>query len=224
MEWRKFVFLWPTIRPLWFRNAYRDATESWTNWAVHPENMRVQVAVNTPAQRAELPGYDVIVIGEQRPGAAYASYCLTKAVQAEPNDVIVLASDDMKPPRQWDKWICEQFEGFDGCLLINDGYQTEPSVTLPIMTFSCLLKLNRIIYHPAYFHMYSDTELYDVCAGFGVLKNLRLPGQPLFEHIHWAAKKRPPDAWDERTNALANVDRGTYFKRRALPLAERLKV
>jgi len=227
---RDAYILWPTIRPNWCANALKRAPGSWLNLADQPQNIIVKIAVNVDAQKAEVlsmlagvPNVEVLVVGNTRSGATYPTSILAKSFQAKPEDIVILASDDFRPIKSWNTWMAKHFDGFDGCLLVNDGYQTEPSVTLPIMTYNCLLRLNRVIYHPAYHHMFSDTELYDVLAELGLLKNLRRLDQPTFEHVHWAANKRPADGFDERTKALAGVDRCTYYRRRGLPLAEKLK-
>jgi hypothetical protein len=110
------------------------------------------VAVDTPAERKELDGYHVIVTNKERPGVAAATYALSSVVEADPDDIIILASDDFYPPDDWDTWVVKTLKGKVACLLIRDGYQQGGCVTLPIMTHSCLLKLNRIIYHPHYHH------------------------------------------------------------------------
>jgi hypothetical protein len=166
-----------------------------------------------------------MIVGDEKPGVAYATHCLSQSVIARHEDIIILASDDMRPPRSWDTWVLEHFrEGFDGCLLVNDGYQTGECVTLPIMTYGCLLRLNKIIYHPAYSHAFSDNELYDICSELGLLKNLRQPNQPVFEHVHWDAGKRAIDAVDERVKALFWIDKEIYQKRKSLSVVEKLRV
>jgi hypothetical protein len=197
----------------------------WVSLAVHPQNVKIKIAVNTQAQREILGEFgDVMVTGDDRPGAAYPSYCLTQSVWGlAATDVVILATDDMQPPKSWDAWVLEQFEGFDGCLMVNDGYQTGECVTLPIMTYSCLLRLNKIIFHPAYSHNFVDSELYDVCSGLGLLKNLRGPDQPIFEHVHWAAGKRATDEHDDRVKVLFWADKEKYLNRKSLPIVERLK-
>jgi hypothetical protein len=163
-------------------------------------------------------------VGNDKPGVAGPTYQLSRTVEAQPRDIVILGSDDMRPAPFWDVWVTKQFDGFDGCLLVNDGYQIGECVTIPIMTFGCLQRLNKIIYHPAYSHAYSDSELYDVLKEMNLLKNLRMEGV-VFEHIHWVANnKRVKDEWDHRAVSHFYEDQALYNKRKMLSLEEKLKV
>ena len=227
---RDAYILWPTIRPNWCANALKRAPGSWLNLANRPQNVHAKIAVNFEGHKAELlnflagiPNVEVVVVGDARPGVCHASSVLSKSLQAKPEDIVILASDDFRPIPYWDAWMSQHFDDFDGCLLVNDGYQTGACVTLPIMTYACLLKLNRIIYHPIYHHMYSDAELFDVLVELKLLKNLRIANQPTFEHVHWVIQKRVEDQWDSRLRALWVQDMQTYGQRKPLLVSEKLK-
>ncbi len=211
--------LWPTARPQQFIKTHKH----WLSTAQNPNNIQTTIAVDTPEEKQQLPEYNVIITNKQKPGVAYATYELTKNLTANPKDIIILASDDFYPPEHWDTWITEQLNNYDGCLLIKDGYQTGGCITLPIMTYNCLYKLNKIIYHPSYNHQYSDAELWVNLNEMGLIKNLRGPEHPLFQHKHWANGLREYDHIDHKANSCGGTDDNNFKNRCKLPLSERLK-
>jgi hypothetical protein len=228
---RKIALLWATVRP----EMCAGGIAYWLSKANKPQHISVKVACSFPQHKeafhaaiqkacANAFPLEVILAVYDRPGATRPFYELTKPLEMDHDDIVVIASDDFKPPDFWDAWASHHFDDFDGSLLPNDGYQTGKCTTLPIMTFGCLCRLNKITYHPAYFHAYSDSELYDVLQEMGLLRDLRIPSQPVFEHVHWAASKRSPDEWDDRVKRLFFQDQALYEKRKNLPLAEKLRV
>jgi len=228
---RKIALLWPTVRP----EVCAGGIAYWLSKANKPQHISVKVACSYSQHQETLLltlqklcanafPLEVIVAIFDSPGVTKPFYELTRDLEMDQEDIVVLASDDFKPSDFWDAWACHHFDDFDGCLLVNDGYQTGTCVTIPIMTFGCLCRLNKITYHPIYSHAYSDSELYDVLQEMKLLRNLRIPSQPVFEHVHWAVHKRVPDEWDERVKRSFFEDQALYEKRKNLPLAEKLKV
>lgn len=214
------VLLWPTARPKMMRGTHIQ----WVSMSVRPENIRVVVAVNTDAERSELAGFrDVTVCGSSRRGAAYPVWRLTSVLSASGDDVVIVASDDIYPRRGWDEWIMSQFEGHAGAVMVDDGNPRVPHMHIPCLRFGAVLRLNRILYHPAYRHSYADVELYDNLAELGLIKDSREAGC-MFEHRHPALGKRPGDQVDLFIRSAFGEDRRTYEIRRRLPLAERLMV
>ncbi|MCX8130424.1 MAG: hypothetical protein N3I35_10030 [Clostridia bacterium] len=232
-----FYLLWCTIRPNVFVNTYKY----WMEMCKEKQNVKLLLAVNTEEQKREIMEEancygiypimeeDIIVIGNERKGLAYAAYCLTSRLQAREKDIVILSSDDFFPPKDWDQYLEEKFADFSGCILVRDGFhdfnrnETVP-VTLPIMTFECLLKLNRIIYHPEYIQMFCDNELYLNVKELGLLKDVRATDRIIFEHRHYAVNKRSMDSIDLMYNSLWKTEEEKYERRRKLTLEERLKV
>jgi len=212
--------LWPTARP----NIFKETHKFWLKKADDPKNIKTMVAVDTKGEKKQLSDYNVIVTEKKEPGVAVATYALSKIVQAELSDIIILASDDFYPPDSWDTWVIGQFTKFKGALMIRDGYQEGGCITLPIMTYDCLLKLNRVIYHPSYRHQFSDAELWVNLRDLKLLKNLRDKRNPLFEHKHWANGKRNHDHVDALCNSNGGKDSNNYDKRLKMSVEERLKV
>ena len=198
----KIHILWPTVRPKIFKERYKE----WQEKACLKDRIKLKIAVNTEEQREELNEFpDVKIIGTNQPGVAYASYMLSKDLLGLPDDIVILASDDFSPPKDWDAWIYDKLNGFHGALLVNDTVNREGVITIPIMDYACLLFTNKIIYHPSYVHLWSDNEYYNNLNYLGLIKNLQQPDQPVFEHRHWYQGKREKDEIDE--NAHKNMDR-----------------
>ncbi len=210
--------LWPTIRPQMMREQFA----TWVGNSKHPEDVQVQVAVNTDHERKILAHLDdVIVIGTERRGACYAVHRLCEDVQGTEGDIVIVASDDFRAGPGWDDWVREHLEGFDGALMVNDGVQRFPLITLPIMTWGCFLKLNAVVNHPSYNCFHADKELHDNLAEMGLVKDLKhLPA--MFEHLHYSVGKREKDAHDEYGLTVVDPDRETYRRRKTMPLAQRL--
>jgi len=224
--------LWCTIRPQVFLNSYNQ----WIKKASNKNNINAKVCVNLESHKtiinSELPDIEVLVTDKpDRLGVAYPSYYLSSRVIAEQNDIVVFASDDFLPPQNWDTYLESKMKGKTGSLMVRDGYQKPdssnmlyPSITIPIMTYSCLEKMNKVIYHPSYYHMFSDSELYFNLKDMGLLIDDRMTDETMFEHHHYAAGKRNADQADQAYNDKWKEDEINWNKRRNLPVDERIKV
>jgi hypothetical protein len=213
--------LWPTVRP----EMMKETHAHWMKTASDPKRVSLKVAVNTPEDRAKLPEFEnVMVIGNERRGAPYAVFRLFQALSGDPTDIVVLVCDDTFSPPGWDSWLQEQFAGRDDAIVINDGGQYGPCVTQPIMTYGCVLKLNRVINHPSYHHFCADAELFFNLSEMNLLRDLRQGPGPVFEHRSWAWGKRTKDAFDERNTSLWPQDERNMHARLKLPVAERLQI
>jgi hypothetical protein len=203
----------------------KSTCEQWMTTAARRDQLRIKVAVNTEEDRLRLSEFeDVLVIGTKRRGAPYPVYRLFQAVEGEAEDIVVLVSDDTYAPPSWDDWLREQFAGHDDAIIINDGGQYGACVTQPIMTFGCVLRLNRVINHPSYHHFCADAELFRNLCELGLVRDLRGSPGPVFEHRNWAWGKRQKDEHDEHNCSLWGVDEQNMQARLRLPVAERLKV
>lgn len=212
--------LWPTIRPDVMKSTWRH----WMDHAARPDDIRLKIAVNTQDHRDALREFpDALVLGDDRRGASAAAYALFKALEADPRDIVVFGADDIFAPPGWDEWLRSQFADYDGAIVVNDGGQYGPCVTQPILTFACVLRMNRAVIHPAYRHFYADAELYANLSEMGALRDLRATS-PLFEHRNWAWGKREKDAYDTANTDAWGRDCENYEARMRMPLAERLKV
>jgi len=223
--------LWPTVRPVVCRNSLIE----WLNNADNSDGIKIHIAVNTQHQMDELELWsnrsklikdnlvDVYIIGEERRGVTKAAYSLTRSLTAFADDLIILASDDFYAHRGWDSWVLKHFEDYSGGLVVNDGYQPGQCVTIPIIDFNTLLILNKIIYHPNYYHQYSDAELYANLDQLGLLKDIRHE-DVMFEHKHWANNKRTYDDADLESNKTSHIDCETFEKRMQMNVQDRLSI
>jgi hypothetical protein len=225
--------LWCTIRPKVFINSYKE----WIKRSKNQSQIDISVCVNTYEQKKELnsvfPEMNVSVTDKpDRIGVAYPSYFLSSRLNLNDDDIVVFASDDFIPPPNWDTYIIDKLTGRTGCLMVNDGYQAidfsnmaEPVFSIPIMTYSALLKLNKIIYNPVYNHLCSDAELYLNAKELGLIiderKNI---SEWVFEHHHWSNGKRSADGNDQNYYSKFESDKKVWELRKNLPLNERLVV
>lgn len=214
--------LWPTVRPDMMAKTYKH----WMDNADNPEQVTIKIATNTEEYAKKLYEHgfkDILIVGDEYRGVAPSTYALAMDLEAKHDDIVILASDDFYAPEHWDTWLNKQYKNIRGALLVNDGYQQGPIVTIPIMSYECLLLLNKIIYHPEYIHMWSDAELHRNLKDLGVIRNLRKTS-PLFEHRHPDASKRSRDKVDDALRETYKHAEPMYKKRMGMSLKERLKM
>jgi len=229
--------LWATIRPEQFKNAHSE----WIRRSEVPDNIKTYVAVNWMEHADNLRDYlkndYIITLNTNKIGVCYPSYQLSsnlgiKMGSCKDDDIVVFASDDFMAPEGWDTYLVNKLEDKgDVCLMCLDGYQLPdssnmlyPAITIPIMTYGCLKKLNMTIYHPAYNHMFSDCELYMNLKELNLLYDDRLNDETTFEHLHYAAGKRQPDGADQAYNQKWKEDEITWNKRKLLPVEKRIEI
>jgi hypothetical protein len=229
--------LWCTLRPAQFQHAHTE----WIKRADNPDNIQTYVAVNWKEHADQLRDYlkknYIITVNTNKIGVCYPSYQLSsnlgiKMGTAEDDDIVVFASDDFMAPQGWDTYLINKLNGKgDVGLMVRDGYQLPDSsnmlhaaITIPIMTYGCLKKMNMTIYHPAYNHMFSDCELYNNLKDLGLLYDDRISDTTVFEHLHYAAGKRNADQADQAYNAKWSEDEVTWNKRKLLPVEKRIEI
>jgi len=229
--------LWCTLRPTQFKSAHSE----WIKRSDNPENIQTYVAVNWKEHADQLRDYlnknYIITVNTNKIGVCYPSYQLSsnlgiKMGLAKDDDIVVFASDDFMAPQGWDTYLINKLnEKGDVGLMVRDGYQLPDSsnmlhaaVTIPIMTYGCLIKMNGIIYHPAYNHMFSDCELYNNLKDLGMLYDDRLNDDTIFEHLHYASGKRNADDADQAYNSKWAEDEITWNKRKLLPVEKRIEI
>jgi hypothetical protein len=213
----------------------------WIKRADNPLNIQTYVAVNWEQHATELKDYlknnFLITLNTNKIGVCYPSYQLSsnlgiKMGKCEDSDIVIFASDDFMAPEGWDTYLVNKLEDKgDVCLMCLDGYQLPdssnmlyPAITIPIMTYGCLRKMNGIIYHPAYNHMFSDCELYLNLKDLDLLYDDRLNDETTFEHLHYAAGKRNADQADQAYNSKWSEDDTTWKNRKEMSVVERIKV
>ena len=228
--------LWCTLRPSQFINMHQE----WMRRAENPENIQTYVAVNWEQHANELRDYlkknYLITLNTNRIGVCYPSYQLSSNLgvnmgQCKNDDIVIFASDDFMAPQGWDTYLIDKLKERTSALFVRDGYQLpdssnmlHPAITIPIMTYDCLLKINRAIYHPSYNHMFSDCELYLTLRDLGLLYDDRLNDETTFEHHHYAAGKRQPDQADQAYSNKWKEDEITWNKRKDMSVEERILV
>ena len=229
--------LWATIRPHTFTKVYKI----WIERSSNPLNIKTHVCVNSQVDadivKSVLSDSDeVTIINSTRIGVCEPAYALSSKLEANDDDIVVFASDDFLPPDKtdsfnWDTYLINKLKGRECGLLVRDGYQAPdssnmifPSITIPIITYSCLKKLNMIIYHPSYNHMFSDSELYMNLKDLGLLYDDRLTDPTEFTHNHYAAGKRQPDSFDRSYNDKWKDDELTWNKRKLMSVEERITI
>ncbi len=160
--------LYATIRPYVFIQTY----SIWRKKAQNNENIKFLIAVNSKQDSDIIQQFlykqdKIIIVNTDKRGVCYPSYELSSKLEGDKEDIVIFASDDFYPPDNYDTYLINKLNNKEGGLMVRDGYQLPdssnmltPVMSIPILTYGCLERLNKIIYHPAYNHMHSDGELY----------------------------------------------------------------
>jgi hypothetical protein len=190
------------------------------------------VAVNTDDQKNKILKYNenlnIKVCGNLL-GLCKPIYALSSILKCEESDIILVICDDTAPIFHWDKYLTSLFCNDNiWSIFLNDGLQNpnnniNPVITMPVMTFSCLKKLNYKIYDPEYNHYFCDNELWFNLMELGLLTDLRTSSK-IFQHEHYELGKRQIDSIDENIIKNCSIkDRETYSRRMQMNVEERLK-
>jgi len=208
--------LWATARP----EVFKETSNVWRANSSH--EFIINVAVDSELHEKQLSEYNVIVTKNPRKGITWPLYQLTKNLEAHDDDIIVVPSDDFYPPKDWTSYLYERFKNWNGAIHVNDGHG-KCIISIPIMTYGCLLTLNRIIYNPAYNHMFSDLELYDILTEMKLLQDCR-DHSMCFNHMHHSYGIKECDDVNRILNSGMDENRVIYFSRELLSLEQKLKV
>lgn len=231
----KIHLLWCTVRTSNFPNVHKI----WFDRTKQKENVKCHVLVSTQNEATFLKQYFDAIKQDNRievyqppyPGVCLPSYKLSSTLEFKSDDIIVFASDDFTPPKDWDLYLKSKLENKNGVLFVRDGYQLPdssnmlyPAITIPILTGKALRDMNSTIYHPCYSHMFSDCELYLTSKELGLLIDDRLSDSTEFTHHHYAAGKRNADKYDQSYNQNWQKDESTWKQRKDMPVEKRILV
>ena len=212
-----------TIRPKVFETTHAD----WVEKSDSRDNFTTKVIVDNVVDSKQLKDFDVQIFQGQGIGITKPLYQLVKSLpEIKDDDIVVVVSDDFFPPEHWDTFLIDQYKDFTGGLSVYDGGSVanqQSIITIPILDGATMRKLNNLIYHPVYTHLYSDNELYDNLKEMGLLKIIDSKLGYTFEHRHWTKSKRKKDAQDIKITKKALADKTTFFTRRGLPLTKKLE-
>jgi hypothetical protein len=180
--------------------------------------------------RNRLKDTDVLFeLNQTRFGVCEPSAKLTKQLVGDINDIVVLASDDFLCPQDWDKYLIDKLKGKEGVLIVPDGisdvaYAMQyPCVTIPILTFGALLKLNKVLYSTQYYHLYSDCELYLNAKELGLIIDIHKDkNEPIFQHYHHSIGARTADTNDQKYYNMKNEDENTWNNRKSMSTINRI--
>ena len=132
-------------------------------------------------------------------------------VAHQDTELFIVVSDDFGCPKDWDELICQALPDFQmAAVQIDDGISYgKPSpdnrlLTLPIITYD-LYEVLGYVYHPAYFSMFVDNDLYEVCDRMQVLVDA---GHLKFPHSHWVNGLRDKDSTYQRQNSAIAYQMG----------------
>jgi hypothetical protein len=221
---KQIFILWPTIRPAMFIKAVKK----WFDRSTYMD-YSIFAAVGNKKQADEIANVygKMVNLFIAPPGmcAALHGLCSSLGFRNE-SDIVMVGYDDIVPPYGWDEIILKEFDNFNGAVLFNDGLQKWPAPLFcqPCLSVAALKRLNGIIFHPAYNHLYPDNELYANCKELGMLKDVRQTNKAIFEHVHHSIGKRTSDYVDVHITSVEAVDRATWERRQRMTLEERLKV
>jgi len=230
---KNIYICWASIRP----HAVKEVSKEWLENCVFKENLYWKIAMASEEQKAEvealnIPNCDVIAVTD-KVSYNHAITQITLNLEMNDEDILIVVSDDMYCFSGWDMYLRQRFEEWQGAIFINDGCGIYSRIiTLACMTFACIKKLNKIIYHPVYTHFYSDDEAYWNLLELGLLQDNRslqdehgnFIDPAYFQHKHYGTDGTRPDIHDNRYKQSYTTDGHIFHKRRNMPIHERLKL
>jgi hypothetical protein len=225
---KKIIVLWASIRPDMVQSTWLD----WLSKCNDTQDIYIKLAVATEEQKQKIEGFGFknceIIVVKDKLGYPYAITQLTKQLETDDESILLLLSDDFFAPDNWDIYLRDKFTSYDGAIFLNDGYQLPVKrgnlcITLACLTFSCLKKLNKIVFHPDYTHFFCDNEAWANLVTLELLQDNRDIDKTIFEHRHYNQNKRVLDEHDKRNMSNWNVDHLTYDRRMLMSIEERLK-
>ena len=218
--------LWATIRA----HEFDEKFGLWMDRCVYKENVIPYVVVDTKEDKAKIKSIDpshIIVSKPPRKGVCYPSYVASSAVTSDnPLDIVIYGSDDFEPMPDWDIAMYKEFMYYDGSLLVDDKIPplNKDIMTIPIMTYETLEKLNKIIYHPVYAHCYSDNELLLNLQEMDRVYDIRKSKPHIyFEHKHFVNAGRKFDEHDTANTVTSHTGKNIWALRQKMSLDDRLK-
>ncbi len=139
-----------------------------------------------------------------------------QAARLAKGDVLTYTSDDFFPPQDWDLLIIKEFENENRPLLIkvHDGLQDFKAevLTIPIMNRK-LYQLLGYFFHPKYFSMWTDVDLFHTVKNIGSLK---LCEHLLFQHKHYSNGMAEKDDTYIRSDANWNQGLQIFNERKKI--------
>ena len=223
-DFEMIYLLCSTIRPKIFKETHKY----WMDNADSLEDITTKVVVDKKPHQTELAEFDTMLYIGDNVGLTNPLTQLTQSLEGlEDSDIIVVMSDDFFPPKHWDTLLYRWYINYTGALNVFDGGPPNVQktlITIPIMDYATLKKLNKIVYHPAFSHMYSDNELYNNLVELDLMKTMDKNPDHIFEHKHWTSGKRPHDAQDITLYNLGkDSDRDIYLERKSMKFEDRIK-
>lgn len=123
------------------------------------------------------------------------------AAERATGELLIVVSDDFDCPDNWDDGlysVAVNSDLADFAIHVDDCYSyPKELLTIPILTRSLFQRLG-YIYHPDYFSMFADNDLYEVCRKLDCLVDA---GHLKFPHNHFANGKSPEDHTYRRQNS-----------------------
>lgn len=133
---------------------------------------------------------------------------VNNAAKVSSGDIIIVISDDFLCFPGWNVAITEALKGKSGVLKTYDGIQ-KWIVTLPIMTRD-YYESQGYIYHPSYFHMFSDS---DQTHKADLQKKLIIRNDIVFKHNHYSIGGQPKDEVNKKADSTWAQGEKVYLQR-----------
>ena len=127
---------------------------------------------------------------------------VNRAAELATGDLLIVVSDDFECPMKWDNELSDfiavkELSG-EYALHVNDDYSyPKKLLTIPIMSRELFKRLG-YIYHPTYFSMFADNDIFEACELMGVLHDC---GHLTFRHNHYTVQRSPNDMTYQRQNS-----------------------
>ena len=199
------------LHPSWKRPEM--AMECYREWMIKADNIdEIEYILSLSDIDPHLSKYKEIFAGSE----AKLIYSETNGLITQANaaaevslgNLLVTVSDDFSCPPNWDKILLEALEGKSDYLVKTDDGAQPWIITLPIMDRAYYIRFG-YVYHPAYHHMFCDTEMTHVGAILGKIITVNA----LFPHNHYTTGAMVRDEVNIQNDATWAQGEELYFSR-----------
>lgn len=197
------------------RGRARLAFDRYSEWIIMANDVTtIEHIVSIDNDDPEADLYEEYFVNIVRNDTRNVVAATNKAAKVASGDILIYLSDDFSCPNEWDVLVKNEFNTTTGpmVLKVDDCLQqfNVGVLTIPMVNRQLFDRLG-YFWHPEYFSMHVDVDLYETCKRIGALKfapHLKFP------HNHYSNGKAAHDETYKRSEGNWNQGLEVINRRR----------